>query len=140
MKKIALISCSKGKKNYSCKSMYMYDSVLFKKAKKYVESQNYCEWFILSAKHGLLNPENIIEPYDLTLNNMGRDNLIKWSNSVFIQLCQMNISVIDFYAGDNYRKYLIPLLEFENIECNIPLKGLGIGQQLQFYKNKEACV
>lgn len=33
--------------------------------------------------------------------------------------------------------FLRHLLEAEGIKCNVPLKGLGIGKQLQFYKQKE---
>jgi hypothetical protein len=68
---------------------------------------------------------------------MSSADIKEWSQMVFDDLKTLNVQEIDFYAGDKYRKYLIPLLEAEGIKCDIPLKGLGIGQQLQFYKNKE---
>ena len=133
--KIALISCTKLKQSYPCEAQEMYLlSQLFKKASYYIKQQNYDKWFILSAKYGLLNPNDIIEPYDLTLSNMKSEDIKKWSEKIFNQLVIYNIDEIDFYTGEKYRKYLISLLKEKNIICNIPLKGLGIGQQLKFYK------
>ena len=96
--------------------------------------------FILSAKYGLVEENEIIDNYDLTLNNQNIDYLKNWSNKVFNQLSQKvnfdNLEII-FLAGNNYRKYLIPLLKnHQNIKISIPLKNLGIGKQLQFLKIK----
>lgn len=131
---VALISCTKLKQNYKCRADEMYlPSTLFSKAKTYITKQDYDMWFILSAKYGLLLPSEIIDPYDLTLNNMKSKEINEWSNRVYNKLMEYKINQVDFYAGEKYRKYLIPLLEQNNVICNIPLKGLGIGQQLQFY-------
>ena len=139
--KIALISCTKLKQSYPCEAQEMYlPSQLFKKAINYIKQKNYDKWFILSAKYRLLNPSDLIEPYDLTLNNIKLEKVKKWSEQVFNQLVVYNINEIYFYAGEKYRKYLIPLLEENNITCNIPLKGLGIGQQLQYYKYMEVII
>lgn len=132
--KIALVSCSKNKRNSTCAAAEMYsESTLFTKATSYIKNQNYEKWFILSALHGLLEPEQQIEPYDVTLNNMSGSEIKQWASKVKQQLQQYNIDIVDFYAGDKYRKYLIPLLEQEGIKSNVPLRGMGIGQQLQFY-------
>lgn len=135
--KIALISCSKNKQEYLCTAEEMYSqSDLFKKASTYVKNSDFDMWFILSAKYGLLRPEALIEPYDLTLNDMRKEQLITWSKMVFNHIVQYPVTDVTFFCGENYRKYLIPFLEFENVECHVPLKGMGIGYQLQFYKNE----
>ena len=132
--KIALISCTKLKQDYSCKAEEMYmKSTLFKKATSYIKQQKYNRWFILSAKYGLLIPDEIIEPYNKTLNNMKAQEIKSWAENVFLELNKYKIKQIDFYVGEKYRKYLIPILIKHNISYSIPLKGLGIGQQLQFY-------
>jgi hypothetical protein len=133
--KIALVSCTKLKQDYPCKAEEMYlPSQLFKKASTYLKQFGvYDGWFILSAKYGLLEPEKVIEPYNVTLNNMAMLEIKRWSEDISKQLFEYEIDEIDFYAGERYRKYLIPLLEDHEIRCNIPLKGLGIGQQLNFY-------
>lgn len=134
--KIALISCTKLKENKPCVASNMYlPSHLFKKAKSYVSSR-YNYWYILSAEYGLLRPNDWIHPYDKTLNNMSSDSVKEWSRVVFDDLMRINVSEIDFYTGERYRKYLIPMLEAEGMKCNIPLKGLGIGQQMQYYNQE----
>jgi hypothetical protein len=115
--------------------MYM-PSQLFKKARSYVGA-NYRFWFILSAEYGFVRPNDWIFPYDKTLNNMPADLIKEWSEMVFNDIMTIRPTEVDFYAGVKYRKYLIPLLEAEGIKCNIPLEGLGIGEQLSWYKSKE---
>jgi hypothetical protein len=132
--KIALVSCTKLKQTYSCSAREMYiPSTLYSKAIKYIEQRDYDNWLILSAKYGLLQQGKMIDPYDLTLNNMKSNEIKEWSEKVLCDIIKLKLSQIDFYCGDKYRKYLIPLLEQRNIKCNIPLKGKGIGEQLQFY-------
>lgn len=134
--KIALISCTKIKANRSCIAREMYqESTLFKKAIKYIEQQDYDDWYVLSAKYGLLRQHDVIEPYDLTLNTMKVVERKNWSESVLRQIedLRIDISQFDFYVGLKYRQYLIPVLEEKGIICNVPLQGKGFGEQLQFY-------
>ncbi|WP_163529267.1 DUF6884 domain-containing protein [Halobacillus ihumii] len=134
--KLALVSCTKLKAIYPCSAREMYHpSALFRKAVKFIEQKDYDECLVLSAKYGLLRQKDVIEPYDITLNNMNASERKSWSNSVIKQVesLQFDITQIDFYAGGKYREYLIPALEQKGINCNIPLRGKGIGEQLQFY-------
>ena len=50
-----------------------------------------------------------------------------------------NESEIYIHAGDDYRKYLIPLLESKGYKVYVPLQGLGIGQQKAWYKTNWEC-
>lgn len=134
--KIALVSCTKLKANYPCSTREMYqESTLFKKAVKFIEQKDYDDWFVVSAKYGLLKQHAVIEPYDLTLNNMRESERKSWAELVLKQLdnLQMNLTQLDFYAGVKYREYLITVLEQKGINCNVPFQGKGIGEQLQFY-------
>ena len=114
--------------------MYL-ESTLFKKATEYIKQQDYDDWFVLSAKYGLLRQIDVIEPYDITLNNMKVSERKEWSESVLKQIddLDLNITQIDFYAGEKYRQYLIPALVQKGITCRVPLQGKGIGEQLSFY-------
>jgi hypothetical protein len=131
---IALISCTKLKQEYTCPAREMYlKSTLFSKAFRYIEQQGYDDWFILSAKYGLLNKDEVIEPYDVTLNNMKSAEKKEWSRKVADQIQSLKLKNVDFYAGANYREHLIPLLDVQGVNFNVPLLGKGIGEQLQFY-------
>ncbi|HKM13746.1 MAG TPA: hypothetical protein VJY42_02345 [Candidatus Methanomethylophilaceae archaeon] len=67
--KIGFNSCSKAKKDYTCPAREMYsESNLFRRLLEYGET--ICDKiFILSAKQGLIELNNVIEPYDETLTN-----------------------------------------------------------------------
>jgi hypothetical protein len=131
---VALLGCSKNKRKDICKAQDMYlPSVLFRKASTYIKQQNYDDWFILSAKYGLLEKDMSIAPYEVCLTDMPKGTKTEWSKIVFDQLVKYNIKSIDFYCGVLYRQYLIPMLTNHNIICNVPLRRMGIGKQLQFY-------
>ena len=135
MEKIVLISCVSKKLKKKSKAKDLYISPLFKFNFSYAQSLNPDEIFILSAEHGLLNPEKEIEPYDKTLNDMGSKEIKQWSNKVIAELKKVSDVKNDkfiFLAGERYRKFLIS--EIKNYE--IPLKGLSIGKQLQFLKQR----
>ena len=70
----------------------------------------------------------------MTLNTFTKNQKIDWATKVYYQLkCKINKNdVLYFYAGSSYRDYLIPLLDNK---CVTPLKGLGIGKQLKFFKD-----
>ena len=135
--KLGLVSCTKSKRNYPCKAYEMYSpSNLFKKAYSYA-TENYDIVAILSAKYGLVLPDDEIDPYDMTLNKMKEEQRRNWANNVFEQMRKRldldKIRSAYFHAGRKYREYLIPKLEATGIRCIVPLKGLSLGQQLAWY-------
>ena len=132
--KIALISCASKKLNYKEKAENLYISNLFRLNLLYAKSLA-DKIFVLSAKYGLLDIKTEIEPYDETLNNMSDKQVKEWSNKVLEDLRRKTNLEKDsfiFLAGEKYRKYLIQHI----IKYEIPLKGLGIGKQLKYLKDK----
>ena len=141
LKTLGLISCTKKKKDYPCKASEMYlASDLFRKAYAYC-TKKYDKVAILSAKYGLLLPSEEIEPYNVTLNKMSMDQVKKWSDQVFQQFLvkiELNgLCKVYFHAGKRYRQFIIPMLGKMNIKCEVPLKNLGIGGQLAWYKEHD---
>ena len=135
MKKIVLITCVKKKQDRKCKAEDLYISPFFKKNLAYAKSLNPDKIFILSAKYGLLPLTKEIDTYDLTLNTFRNEELKAWAANTLEQLrheTDLNKDKFIFLAGDRYRKYLLPSIK--NYE--IPLRGLGIGKQLQFLTSK----
>lgn len=133
--RIALIACSKTKQSGKHKAQELYTSLLFRLAWGYV-SQHFDKIFILSAKYGLLDPEKYVKDYDLTLNTMSIDERRNWSARVAKQIRQ-EVGADDelhFFCGKRYREFTA--MSFREQTCLYPLKGLGIGRQLQWYKNR----
>lgn len=71
-KNVFLVSCVSAKHSKPMPARELYRSKWFLKAGAYVEAQ-ISRWFILSAKYGLPNPDEIVPPYDQTLNDLPRD-------------------------------------------------------------------
>ncbi len=91
-------------------------------------------WFVLSAKYGLVHPDEMIAPYDLTLNTMPMADRRQWASSVLTQLePHLNgIGTVTFLAGQRYREFLEPSLRSRGLGVSIPMEGLRIGEQLRW--------
>jgi cytoplasmic iron level regulating protein YaaA (DUF328/UPF0246 family) len=135
VRKVVLISCVSQKLDRKSKAKDLYISSLFKKNMAYAKTLKPDAIYILSAKYGLLNVDDEIEPYDVTLNTMKVAERKLWAENVLSQLEKVE-STEDtkfiFLAGNNYRKYL--MLQLHHTE--VPMEGLPIGKQLQFLTEK----
>ena len=132
--RIALVACVAQKQAHPAPAADLYISPLFKLARAYVETW-YPAWRIISAKHGMLLPDTVIGPYELTLNNMEAVDRKLWAWRIIEELEYLQPEGIDFYAGSKYREHLVPWCERNGIPYSTPLKGLRIGEQLAWFKN-----
>ena len=133
--KIAFVGCTKVKEDYRCQAQEMYmPSTLFRLGTEHIKTLNFDAWCILSAEYGLLFPAETINPYDKTLNNFSKIELKEWADDVFLNI-PTNITEAHFYTGVNYSSNLIEILNKNGVKCYEPLKGLGIGQRLAYFKN-----
>lgn len=133
MKKIVLLSCGRKKRQHKTKASDLYIGSLFKLALQYARNQNPDAIFVLSAKHGLLDLDTEIEPYDKTLNKMISAERKEWAKAAAAQLNERTDVENDhfvFLAGQKYREHLIPHIS----HYKIPMEGLRFGEQLQFLK------
>lgn len=136
-KKIVIISCVSQKLPHRAKAKDLYVSTLFHLNLKYANSLSPDKIYVLSAKHGLLDLEKEVEPYEQTLNNMRTAEIKEWADSVLEQLkavASLEEEEFTFLAGDKYRKYLLPHIK----HTLVPLEGLRIGEQLQRLKELTA--
>jgi hypothetical protein len=139
MKTLYLVSCVSKKEEYATEARDIYISPWFKKARAYVEKVG-SEWFILSARYGLLEPTQVIAPYDETLKFMPRRERKKWADAVLYDLggeVSRGYTVI-FLAGISYREFLAEPLKQMGVKVQVPMEGLSIGKQNQWLKRKLA--
>lgn len=138
---IGFVSCTKSKREYSTKPAELYmESAFFRKAREYAE-RNHDSWYILSAKHHLLDPYGPeIEPYDETLSGATVDKRRDWAVTVKEQLQQEGLledqNRLVFHAGRDYYDELLPLLDDTNIETETPTDGLPYGKTLAWYNEQ----
>lgn len=125
--KYHLVACVGQKRTKPALAADLYQSDWFVKARAYVEAVG-GPWFILSAKYGLVRPDEIIAPYDQTLNTMHAPVRRLWGEKVVQQLATTlpNAAQLVLLAGVRYRQ---PIEEWAGDRAYAPMAGLGIGQQ-----------
>lgn len=107
----------------------LYATPLFRLNLAYARSFHPDRTFILSARHGLLAPEAIVEPYPTTLERLPMAHLELWATLVLRQLeavASLQEDHFVFLAGQHYRKLLEPHLASHEA----PMRGLTPGRQL----------
>lgn len=132
--KVVLISCVKKKRATETIAKDLYISPLFKSMRKYAE-QNSDHWFILSAKYGVLQPdEDNKAPYDLTLKSMRKVDRLAWAEQVQRDLLKMlpTGAEVVILAGIRYRENIEPFLISHGFTVKVPMRGKKFGQQLQW--------
>lgn len=140
--KIALISCAKSKQDYTCAAKELYSkSDLFKKEYRFAKTLA-DKIYILSAKHGLVDENEVVAPYNQTLCGAKVNIKKEWAKNVLHQMEQtfdLKNDELIFLAGRNYTAYLIPALrEKYDTKIILPLENVGsIGKQKQYLKNIE---
>lgn len=138
---VGLVSCTKRKRVEPSPPAELYlESPYFRKMRAYCE-ENHDQWYILSAKYGLLEPHGEpVEPYDVTLRDATVDEKRKWAKEVSEQLKAQEVldegTTLVLHAGWDYYGELLPLLEETDVEIEIPTEGLAIGETMAWYKEQ----
>ncbi len=135
MAKIHLVSCVRQKDSRAREARDLYLSDWFFKARAYVESHRF-RWFILSAKHGVMDPSAVTEPYDMTLNTMRVHLRREWAARVAEQLGAILQpgDTVAILAGARYREFITGHLSRMGYAVEVPMNGMRIGEQLRWLK------
>jgi hypothetical protein len=145
--KIVLIGCGKSKRSTAAKAKDLYTGPLFKARRKAAEASG-ARWFIVSALHGLVDPETVLEPYDVRLGDDAprgtmfqptrRNAIAAWGRGVTAALAALvdGRADIELHAGKDYRDGIAAAHAAFVASITAPAAGLGVGQQLAFYKNQ----
>ena len=128
-----LVACVKLKRNSPMPARDLYASPWFRKARVCVERTGR-PWAILSARHGLVWPDETVVPYETTLGTMPAAQRRRWADRVLASLVPHLASVrtIAMLAGRTYRQLLVPELLERGVDVQVPMKGLAQGKQLQW--------
>lgn len=138
--RIGLVGCVKTKRAVPDRAADLYVSTMFQGRRRYVEAS--CErWFILSALHRVIAPDEVIAPYEAALKTASASERRVWSEQVLAALEQRlgDLGQYDFevHAGGEYRDFgLVDGLRHRGARVTVPAKGLSFGEQLAFYSGK----
>lgn len=137
---LVLVSCCGEKFEGSHKAEDLYQSQLFKASVAWAKA-NGKQWAILSAKHGLVWPDQVIESYDMSLSGpdsrqyMKPNYYRKVTSALANWQADSDAPKIAVLAG---KHYLEPF-QYDPRAC-FPLAGKGIGERLQFLKKAAVAV
>jgi len=139
MTRIALVGCVKTKNDMPMAAKDLYTSNLFRERRRWAETKA-DRWFILSAKFGLVDPDELIPPYDETLP-ASRISRIPWATEIRRQLIATlrNLQGVEFeiHAGGRYYEEVKPMLEALGARVSVPLQHVsGTGTQVAWYRKR----
>ena len=97
VERIALVGCGAAKRDEACPARDMYTSAFFSLKRQYAEQ--FDDWYILSAKHGLLDPDEVIDPYDQSIEDV---DTATWADQVEKHLDNLGDVQLVFLCGRNY--------------------------------------
>jgi hypothetical protein len=87
---------------------------------------------ILSAKYGLLDPSQPIDPYDFTLKGASKQVKLEWAIRVDAQIRCLDEKKFVVLAGDDYLAPLIAVNDRKPLDYFAPMRGLSLGTRLTF--------
>ncbi|MGE4528170.1 MAG: DUF6884 domain-containing protein [Rhodospirillaceae bacterium] len=128
---VVLVACTKTKRTYETVAREMFVSPWFLGVRGIVEKSG-ARWYVLSALHGLLQPETVIAPYTATLDGAVVRVRRVWAEGVFeaLMTAEPGLSRVVIFAGARYREFLVPKLRERGIAVEIPMERLPRGRQL----------
>ena len=142
-KRVGLVSCTSQKLERVAPARELYSaSPNFRKWVGWVEVS--CDhWFVLSAKHHLVHPDDVLAPYDQTLDGASVGEKRRWSSQVVSEL-QVVLGDIcshsfEIHAGRNYWAFgLRKKLEARGAMVTVPAEGLNMFERAAFYSQQSA--
>lgn len=139
---LVLVGCVKSKRSSGAPAKDLYTSDYFVKMRTYAEATR-LPWFILSAEHGLVRPNEWLEPYERYLPETSDDYRRAWGVKVAVQLEEavgpLAGLVVDVHAGGVYVGSLRGPLQQRGVQVIDQLSGLSFGRRLSWYLQREGA-
>jgi hypothetical protein len=137
VERVGLVGCVRQQGAGKAPARDLFVSPLFRARRAYVERT--CErWYVLSALHGLVAPDEVLAPYDLKLKSLSQAERRAWSGRVLAQLDAalgaLGELTFELHAGASYtNEGLVRGLRARGAAVELPAAGLGEAQELAFY-------
>lgn len=105
----------------------------FRRARAYAESSGQV-WFILTATHGLLDPEEEVSPFSASFYAMDTTERKTWAMEVAAELRKFLQpgDTVEILAGPAYWQFLLDPLADVGAQVSVLVQGMEIGEQLRF--------
>ena len=113
MSSLAVLNCMRSKQIYPCGPREMYwPSILFRSQVAFVEAR-YDNWVVVSSKYGVVQQDQIIEPYDAFVGSSGlvvKETTKKYTaaekrargNRVSQEIEMLGYDQVDYFISNSY--------------------------------------
>lgn len=148
-REVVLVGCSGPKLDHAAPARELYTGALFRKSVAYAEARG-LEWIVLSALHGVVLADQLLDPYEKTLKSASRCAREEWGQKVQAELKRLFPGArFVFLAGQDYATAISGLERTRGANgrvvdrCNPldavePLRGMGIGEKLAWLTGETA--
>jgi len=103
----------------------LFESDGFARAREHAASSGR-PWFVLSAKHGLLDPDDVVGPFDVLFGDQPAGYRTAWAEWVVVQLAdrvRLPGTTVEVHGGVDFAQALKAPLERRGARTEIPLPG-----------------
>lgn len=133
---LILVGCAETQARHSCRARDLFLSPLFTRRRRYAEQRG-SRWYIISAEHGLIGPDALIEPYETALPEQDDEYRRAWGHWVVTKLCRLEGDLrgraVEIHAGDVYTDPLRQPLAATRAAIRRPLAELREEEQIAWY-------
>jgi len=127
---VTLITCTNAKRDEPAPARELYDpSGYFRDMRAYAEARGH-PWYILSAKHGLVDPDKTLAPYDA----VGLSETQAFE--IAAALKEKGVQTVHVTGGAAYTDELTPALEARGIDVIEICRGMRIGERRSWLQNR----
>ncbi|MCL8024895.1 DUF6884 domain-containing protein [Nocardioides bruguierae] len=138
-RRLILVSCAKTKAESPSAARDLYVSPRFRKARAYAEAAD-VPWFILSAEHGLVGPQEWLAPYERYLPDTPAAYRAAWGAWVAARLellaGPLRGTSVEIHAGEAYVQPLTAPLHQRGAVIERPLRGLTSARWQGWYDQR----
>jgi hypothetical protein len=136
--RVVLVGCVESKADVPMRARDLYTSALFGRRREYAERTG-APWFIVSSQWGLVDPGQILAPYDMYLADQPRSYRRAWGRFVVEQLALATplseSTVVEIHAGQDYIDAIAEPLAARHVQVSTPVRVSSQGEMLQWYSN-----
>jgi hypothetical protein len=123
--RVVLVASSGGQDPAPVPAATLFRSAGFASARAHAERSGF-PWFVLSAKHGLLDPGDVVGPYRLLMDESSGGYRAAWGEWVAAQLAdrvQLAGVTVEVHGGVDFAQPLRQPLQRRGAALDIPLPG-----------------
>lgn len=133
--RIVLVGCSRSKAPAPAPARDLFQGLGFRRARAHAVASG-APWFVVSAKYGLLAPDDVVGPYDVYLPDRSARYRAAWGEWVVAQLGERQAlggASIEMHASEAYSAPLRDPLRRLGASLHEPLAGPRQGERLAWY-------